>query len=212
MPAQYVTITGASGPGPGGTWEVYGGLTAVSAYIAGLFGPPSTTFGLLTTNDQSRVLLACCRFIDSFGWQGTQEGAAYIGYATTMQFPRSNLNTPEGTFIPEATQLALVQQAVSELCALVALDPSILQRADQNEDVGSIGADGEHVTYNRPLAQDGEAPVLPVAVMRLIGQWLSSTSPGVTTSAAMGSSHGTHQHSDFDRHDEHRDSKLGWPV
>lgn len=170
MPLHTVTVTG------GTAREVYGGLTACEAYLLDKIGDGAAAFRSLLAggDDRKRLLIEATRYIDRQRWQGE----ANADGGTTLAFPRDAL-TADGVAISNADQLALVEQAVFELVAILAGDPDVIASADQSVNIKSMGAGSARLEFFGPARlKDGSASKLPTVVQDLIGHWLAGAGGG----------------------------------
>lgn len=170
----------------GETAEVYGGLVAANAYLAFAVGDAATAWRALanTPDDQKRFLVAATRMLDGLAWQGTANGAS----STTLQWPRDNVTDADGNAVDPATVPTGIVNGCFELAAQLAGNASVQDQTDAGSNIQSIGGGGAPtITFFRPTsAQDGNAPVLPLPVLRLVGQYLAAAS-----ASAVGASYGT---------------------
>lgn len=176
----------------GSTAEVYGGLDACDDHLfqSGSSGAAAYNELAVDSDDRKRLLVDATRYIDRRRWKGTRNGAG----GTALAFPRDDLTEVEGD--PPATasdgyQLARVSQAVFELVALAAEDPSIFAEADAGSNIRRMKAGSAELELFSPTsARTGTASTLPTAVQDLLGLWLLGGGPIVAVSAS-GTSTGT---------------------
>jgi DnaT-like ssDNA binding protein len=155
----------------GAAIEVYAGLPAVDDYLFGSNSKGAAKYNALAANSDARkrLLVDATRYIDRKRWQGTRNGAG----GTTLQFPRNDL-TLDGVAINDADQLAIVNEAVCELVAVLAASQSAYSQADTSSNIAAMGAGSARVEFFKPTStSDGSASELPTVVDELIGQWLS---------------------------------------
>ena len=175
------------------SYEVYGGSAAAADYLLASIGDGATAYRALATDDQSRMLIAATRYIDSLFWLGTATGLAGVT-ATTLQFPRSGLTDQYGNVLDATNVPVQVVSAAFELAAIVAADPAALDATDTGSNVQSLGAGPAQIAFFRPTsAQDGNATRLPTVVDRLLGRWLA-TSAAASALAAFVSGTNASQH------------------
>jgi len=160
--------------------EVYGGLTACKNYLGTSIGDGATAFlGLATDDDRKRALIAATRFIDAQTWQGTATGTVPPD-PTTLVWPRSGITNPDGSALSSTVVPPALLQAVFELAGIIADDPDVQAQIDASNNIQSVSASGAGVTYFNPTSQVTTPPSatkLPVVVQRLIGKWLSISTP-----------------------------------
>jgi hypothetical protein len=132
---------------------IYGTFVAAGNYAATMFGATFTAWLALAPDDQKRTLIAAARFVDAQAWDP----------ATAIDMPTRDL-------------IAVFPQATYELAVMIADDPTVMQVQDQGTNVRVVGAGSARVEFFNPTsALFGTAPVLPPAIMRLIGRYLAST-------------------------------------
>lgn len=177
--------------------EVYAGTTYVDQYLNAMIGTGAAAYRNLTAggDDRKRLLVAVTRWIDAQAWAGTSD--AFGG--TTLQFPRTGLFLADGvTAASDTYQLGVVSQAVAEMVAIIAADPTALTALDAGNNVQALDmAQGRIQFFTGTSARAGTATLLPVPVQRLLGQWLAINDTGVRTAVA-GASSGGNTTSDFD--------------
>jgi hypothetical protein len=154
------------------SFEVYGGVTACTAYLLGSASAGATAFrALATADDQVRRLVDASRYIDEQYWQGVATALAG-GTPTTLQFPRTGLTDVAGQPLDATNVPGVVVTAAFEMAAILAGDPDAAAAADQGSNVSSLGAGPARIAFFRPTSPaDGNATVLPTVVDRLIGRW-----------------------------------------
>lgn len=155
--------------------EVYGGVDACLEYLRYSDTDGAVAFVALDADGQKRKIAQATRYLDSLSWQGVPTGLAG-GTPTTLQFPRTGLTDAQGAALDATDVPALFVEAVFEMTALIAADPSVTQNADTGSNVSSMGAGPASLSFFRPSSvADGNATVLPTAVDRLVGRWLASS-------------------------------------
>lgn len=172
------------------TTEVYGGLTAATAYIDGKFGSARTTWFALSADDKARTLIEATRYLDQQPWDGTRTGLAGVT-ATTLEWPRSGITLGDGTPVDSTTVPVEVVEATFELAMIIAVDESVTSKQDQGSNISSVSAGGGvGVSFFAPTsALFGTATTMPVVVQRLVGRFLASAlSGGDGSSAGIGNS------------------------
>lgn len=190
--------------------EVYGGLVACDAYILDMIGDGATAYQALITADsddaRKRLLISATRYIDRQRWEGTANG--FDG--TTLAFPRDDLEDEDGDEVSNADQLALVEQAVFELVAILAADADVTSSADQGSNIKSMGAGSARLEFFSPTKPGSGATKLPTAVHELLGDWLLSTGAAMPrVSVTGGVATGTDGCPSFEDDD---DADLGGPL
>lgn len=177
--------------------EVYAGLTAVDAYLLDMVGPGAAAYRALTVDgdDRKRLIISATRYIDRQRWQGEANAAG----GSVLAFPRDDLPDDPSN----AAQLALVEQAVCELVAIAALDPSVLDSADQGSNVKALGAGKARLEFFSPTKPGAGATKLPTVISELIGKWLAGSGEMPLVSGAPTST-GTECNSYFDNCDSHK--------
>lgn len=187
--------------------EVYAGTSYVDQYINAMIGTGAAAYRNLTAggDDRKRLLVAITRWIDSHAWAGVAD--AFGG--TTLQFPRTGLLLSDGvTAATDAYQLTVVSQAVAEMVAIAAADPTALTALDAGNSVQSFSTgQGSMTFFAGTSARSGTATLLPLPVNRLLGQWLAANDTSVQT-AASGGSGGVNTCSDFDPDDGDDDDDV----
>ncbi len=170
----------------GATVEVYGGLDACDAYLFTSSSDAAAAYLALAedSDDRKRRLADATRYIERQRWKGTRSGAG----GTTLAFPRTDLTEADGeTTASDGYQLARVAQAVFELAALIAEDPSALSEADQSSNIKRMKAGSAELELFGPTSvRAGTAATLPTVVQSLLGMWLL----GAGLSAVAGGSFG----------------------
>lgn len=171
--------------------EVYGGLPACTTYLNDNADDNAVAFQGLDVDGQGRALIGATRYLDAFFWQGVATGLAG-GTPTTLQFPRTGLTDQYGAALDATNVPAVFVNAVFEMAAIVAADPSVASNLDQGSNVSRLGAGPANLGFFRPTsAADGNATLLPVIVDRLIGRWRAAAP------AVGGFITGTNPRSDF---------------
>lgn len=174
------TVTG------GQAVEVYAGLVKVDAYLLSSGSKGAVAYNALPAGGDARkrAIIDATRLIDRQRWQGT----ANAFDNTTLKFPRDDIEI-DGEAATNAEQLALVEQAVAELAALLVLKSSTYSAADTGQNIKAMGAGKARVEFFGPTrTKNGSATKLPTVVHELIGMWLASQSPGAVGSIAGSSS------------------------
>ena len=174
------TVTG------GQAVEVYAGLAKVKTHLLSSGSKGAIAFRALVdgSDDQKRLIVDATRMIDRMRWQGTANGLD----GTTLAFPRDDLKL-DGEVASDADQLALVEEAVAELVAILAVKSSTYSQADTGSNIKAAGAGKSRVEFFSPTrTKDGTATKLPTVVHDLIGMWLASQSPGAVASIGGSSS------------------------
>lgn len=192
----------------GESCEVYGGLAAAQQYLAFAVSAAGDAFRALATmpDKQKQCLGAATRMLDGLGWQGTANQAG----GTTLAWPRANVTDEDGNAVDPATVPTGIVNGCFELAALIAANPTVQDQLDAGSNVASIGGGGApEIRFFRPTSvQDGNAPVLPLVVLRLVGQYLASA-----TAVGVGASYGTSGDGDSDRDDTSAfDPAYGYTV
>ena len=174
-----VAITGVT-PNP----EVYGGLTAATAYVGASFGATSTAWLALSVSQQGQTMVMATRFLDQQAWDGAATGLAG-GTPTTLQFPRTGL-TKNGEDVDSTTVPPEIVQAQFELAVIIASNPDVVAAVDQGSNVSSVqGGGGVGVSFFAPATvANGTATRLPVVVQRLVGRFLAA--PGASIEGGFG--------------------------
>lgn len=175
--------------------EVYGGLTACARYLKFSSSDGAAAFRALagTPDDQKRRLVDATRYIDQQFWQGVATGLVGVD-VTTLAFPRSGLTDVTGAPLDATTVSQLVVNAVFEMAALLAADPTVSANVDTGANISSLGAGPAQISFFRASSvADGNATVLPTVVDRLIGRWLAGAGTGAIGAVITGAS----SHSDF---------------
>ncbi len=159
------------------SFEVYGGLTACSAYLLGSSSAGAGAFRALTSpDDQVRRLVDATRYIDTQFWQGLATGLAG-GTATTLSFPRTGLTDVSGAPLDATNVPREVVSAAFEMAAILASDPEAASAVDNGSNVQSLGAGPARISFFRPTSeQDGNATALPTVIDRLLGRWRAAAS------------------------------------
>ena len=198
----------------GESCEVYGGLTAANAYLAFAVSAASTAWAALagTPDKQKACLGAATRMLDGLGWQGTPTGSVDTSppVTTTLAWPRANVTDEFGNAVSSTAVPTGIVNGCFELAALIAANPTVQDQLDAGSNVASIGGGGApEIRFFRPTSvQDGNAPVLPLVVLRLVGQYLASATAVVT-----GQSFGVSNDGDSDRDDTSAfDPRFGYTV
>lgn len=152
--SEPVTVTGS-----GAAVTIYGTVAAAQSWANDMFGPTYTKWrlaasgGKLSADDQKRTLIAATRYLDAQAWDPDTAGDFATRDAITV-FP----------------------EACYELAVLIAADSTLPQNQDQGTNVKAVGAGSARVEFFNPTsAQFGTAPILPATIMRLVGQYLAST-------------------------------------
>jgi hypothetical protein len=170
----------------GAAVEVYAGLDKVDAYLNNSSSKGAIAYRALTagSDDRKRLIVDATRMVDRHRWQGTANGLD----GTTLAFPRDDIEL-EGAAASDADQLALVEDAVAELVAILAVKSSTYSQADTGSNIKAAGAGKARVEFFGPTrTKDGSATKLPTVVHDLIGMWLASQSPGAVGSIGGASS------------------------
>jgi hypothetical protein len=199
MTLYTVSLTGGSAP-----YEVYGGITACDDYLLGRSGAGAAAYRALVvgSDDRDRLLVDATRYIDRQRWKGT----ANADGGTTLAFPRDDLEDLDSTEATNAEQLALVEQAVFEMVAVIAADEEASSAADQGSNIAEMGAGSARLKFFSPTSPGrGTATKLPTAVHDLIGHWLAGAGSGASVSVA-GAATGTCGNSYFDACDGYKRS------
>lgn len=191
-----VTVTG------GTAREVYGGLTACDAYLLDAVGKGAAAYQALitagSTDARRRLLITATRYLDAHLWQGTANALD----ATTLEFPRDDLEDVDGDAVGNAAQLAIVERACFEMAAVLAGNANAAGDADQGSNVKALGAGKTRIEFFGPTeTSDGTASVLPVAIDRLLGLWLRGS--GGMPATIGPTSTGTGGESSFDDCDDY---------
>lgn len=187
--------------------EVYGGLPACEQYILDMVGDGATAFRALVPagDDRKRLLIEATRFIDRQDWVGEPNFAG----PSVLKWPRDGITDAEGAAVGNADQLALIEQAVFELVAILAEDNDAKSAADQGQNIKSMGAGTGRMEFFAPTkTDDGSATKLPTVLDELIGKWLKG-SGGAQYVAVGGFVTGTCGESSFDKDD---DADLAGPL
>ena len=183
----------------GESCEVYGGLAAANTYLAFAVGAAATAWQALaaTPDKQKQCLGAATRMLDGLNWQGLATGLVGVD-ATTLAWPRSSVTDANGNAVDSTSVPTGIVDGCFELAALIANDATVQDQLDAGNNVRSIGGGGAPtIQFFRPTSvQDGNAPVLPLVVLRLVGQYLASATAVVT-----GQSFGVSTDSDSDGDD-----------
>lgn len=143
------------------TETIHGTSAAAIDYVTLMYGETYTAWLALSANDQLKTLAAAVRYLNAQVWQ-----SAYDTFA-------------------ERDAVAAFETAEYELAVLIASDSSVLANADQGSNIQSVGAGGASVSYFNPTTKN--APKLPPVAMRLVGQYLASSSGAVSGSYVSGS-------------------------
>lgn len=160
----------------GAAVEVYAGLTKVDAYLNNSSSKGAVAYRGLTAggDDRKRLIVDATRLVDRQRWQGT---ANALGN-TTLAFPRDDIEI-DGEVASAADQLALIEDAVAELVALLAIKASTYSQADTSSNIKAAGAGKARIEFFGPTrTKNGTATKLPTVVHDLIGMWLASQSTG----------------------------------
>jgi hypothetical protein len=147
------TVTVSSGI----TGTIYGTQAAGEAYIGGSYGATYTAWLALATAPRKQTLIAAARYLDRQSWADDYDTFAERDAVEAFQF------------------------ASYELAVLIARDAAIVTKADQGNNIQSVGGGGApSVTYFSPTsAARGSATVLPPVLHALIGSYLAATSSAV---------------------------------
>lgn len=155
------------------TFEVYGGIAALTTYVNGMISDAAITWRELVPDDQARTLIGATRFIEEQVWQGTPTVPAVGG--TALQWPRTGIVNPDGSALDPSTVPPAVLQAVFELAVMIADDPVVTSALDGGSNVQQIDAGGGvGIIYFNPTSSSfGSASNLPGILDRLVGKYLS---------------------------------------
>lgn len=156
--------------------EVYGGVTACTAYLSLSSSAGAVAFRALAPDDQARALIDATRYLDAYGWPGAPTTPAVGG--TTLQWPRTGVYRigTDGTLtaVDSTTVPIEIVDAAFEMAAIIAADPSAFSLTDQSSNIQSLRAGSAGITYFDPTStRDGTARVLPTVVDRLVGRLVS---------------------------------------
>lgn len=160
----------------GAAVEVYAGLAKVDAYLNNSSTKGAIAYRALTagSDERKRLIVDATRLVDRHRWQGTANGLD----STTLAFPRDDIEI-DGEVASDADQLALVEAAVAELVALLAVKASTYSQADTSSNIKAAGAGKARIEFFGPTrTKDGSATKLPTVVHDMIGMWLASQAAG----------------------------------
>lgn len=147
--SEALTVTGSSTP-----VTIYGTFAAAKDYILSMFGATYDAWAALATDDiKKRTLIAATRYLESMQWDAT----------TAPDFATRDA-------------IAAFPQATYELAVLIADDATLTQGADTGTNIRAVGAGSARVEFFAPQSlQIGNATTMPPLIMRLVGQYLAST-------------------------------------
>ncbi len=138
--------------------RIYGSLTGALGYLG---GETDAWDDLATDEALQRLIVRASRYLDRLPWNED--------YATFAA--RDALDLADGSVGDAAFPF---RAACYELARLALDDEDVLAAADQGSNIQSVGAGGAQVTFFSPTSADrGTAPVLPVTVSKLVGQYLA---------------------------------------
>lgn len=166
------------------TYNVYGTIEDAKVYLAASIKDAPTAWLAASATRQAASLVEVARMLDRQGWQGS---VAADGQA--LAWPRQNV-TVDGVAVSSSVVPTAVLQASYELAAAALADPTIIDKADESQNISSLQAGSVSISYFRPTSGARFANV----VQELLAPYLSSSS-GL---ASRGVATGTDAESAFD--------------
>lgn len=157
-----VTVSGVS-------FSIYGDLSAANDYMLGVVGPGATAWLAATPDVKAKFLVQAFRMLEAMIWQGAQSASPQA-----QQWPRTSVVDAYGLAVDSSTVPTNVVSAEYELAAQLAGDASVATQTQTGSNVRRVQAKGVGVEFFRPTNIPGVSPILPVPVMRLVGQYLAT--------------------------------------
>lgn len=166
------------------TYNVYGTQAEAAVYLAASIKDAPTAWLAASPTRQAASLVEVARLLDRQSWQGTVTVDGQV-----LAWPRQNV-TVDGVAISSATIPAPILLASYELAAAALADPSIIDKANEDQNIASLQAGSVSVSYFRPTPGGRFANV----VQELLAPYLASSS-GLSS---RGFASGTDVESSFD--------------
>lgn len=144
--------------------RIYGSKAGALGYLG---GETDAWNAVATDEDLQRLLVRASRYLDRLPW--------IADYATFVA--RDALDIADGSVGDAAFPF---RAACYELARLALDDEDVLTAADQGSNIKSLEAGGAGVEFFAQTSADrGTAPLLPIAVLKLVGAYLAVSASDV---------------------------------
>lgn len=165
------TVTIANQP-----YNTYGDLASAKLYLQAAIGAGPKAWnalaavGTLTADDvKGQYLVQAFRMLDVLAWSGSKTSSSQ-----PMAWPRTGVTDIDGNPVAVDAVPKAIENAMYELAAQLAGDPTIATAVQSGSNVHRVEAKGVGVQFFRPTNIPGVSPTFPVPVQRLIGPFLGS--------------------------------------